>query len=162
MLLATLLGATKKSAPRGGRSSDRLGPAGSALSAGGARESAPALTQRPVPRPGSKPAPNVVSKPAPESFARPAFRVVHVIDGDTFEVRPHWVWNGHSGGKVQIANYNPPALHAPGGPGAREALTRRIQGNKIELGATEGIHHGRLVCEVYMNDKPLLSLLEKS
>lgn len=162
MLLATLLSATKKSTPRGGRSSNRFGTAGSVAGAGEAKNSASALKPQHVSKPDSGSAPDADSEPAPEPFARPVFKVVHVIDGNTLEVRPHWVWNGHSGGKVQIANHHPPALNAPGGPEARGELAHLIRGNSIELGATEGIHHGRLVCEVYMNDTPLPSLLKNA
>jgi len=37
-----------------------------------------------------------------------AFKVVNVIDGDTFEVMPPWKWKDQSGIRVRPTGYNIP------------------------------------------------------
>lgn len=144
MLLMSLFGVTKKLASRGARSGDRPGRAGSEPDA----RATGTTTSKPTPKHDPKPHP------------RPVYRVVHVMDADTFEVRPYWVWNGQTSGKVGIANYVTQHPHGSDRQQARDELTRLILGKKVELGAVTGIDRGRLVCEVYMNGTDLPSLLK--
>jgi len=84
-----------------------------------------------------------------------SFKVISVIDGDTFDVSPQWRWNGQEGSRVRPAGYDAPELHQPGGQTAKDKLTRLILGKQVELGNAHRIDRGRLVCDVYYNGKNL-------
>lgn len=130
MILATHLGVTKDTLPRKVRPGEGRGHAGETLGAGRTRSPASKLAaaaKRPPPRPATGTAPT------------PVFRVVHVADGDTFQVRPNWVWNGQSGDRVRIANDDAPERQIPGTAGATAALTHLIQGDLVELGTSKGL-----------------------
>ena len=83
------------------------------------------------------------------------FKVINVIDGDTFDVTPQWRWNGNTGSRVRPTGYDTPELNALGGQIARDKLTRLILGRQVELGSGHTIDHGRLVCDVYFQGKSL-------
>jgi len=83
------------------------------------------------------------------------FKVIEVIDGDTFDVSPQWRWNGNEGARVRPAGYNAPELGTVGGNKAKQKLEALIEGKKVELGSAYRIDRGRLVCEVYYNGKNL-------
>jgi len=78
-----------------------------------------------------------------------AFRVISIIDGDTFEVSPQWKWNGQTGTRVRPTGYNAPELHTYGGQAAKEKLARLILGEEVDLRAAHKVDRGRLVCDVY-------------
>ena len=42
------------------------------------------------------------------------FQCYNVVDGDTFDVTPSWLYQGTSGPRVRIANVNAPELRQPG------------------------------------------------
>ena len=83
------------------------------------------------------------------------FKVNNIIDGDTFEVAPQWKWDGQSGARVRPTGYYAPELNTNGGQKAKEKLTRLILGKKVELGTAYRIDRGRIVCDVYFNEKNL-------
>ncbi len=92
------------------------------------------------------------------------FKVISIIDGDTFEVSPQWKWNGQTGTRVRPTGYNAPelsacALHADrhtyGGQAAREKLSRLILGEEVDLHTAHKVDRGRLVCDVYYKGKYL-------
>ena len=83
------------------------------------------------------------------------FKVIGVIDGDTFEVSPEGKWNGQTGSRVRPAGYDAPELHEHGGEAARAKLSRLISGEQVDLQAAYKIDHGRLVCEVYHRNRNL-------
>ena len=79
-----------------------------------------------------------------------AFRVTHVIDGNTFEVTPSWEWKGMEGQQVRANGYNTPE---EGEFGYREAATRLrklILGKIVLLRNPIKITSGRLLCDVYI------------
>ncbi len=84
-----------------------------------------------------------------------AFRVISIIDGDTFEVSPQWKWNGQTGTRVRPTGYNAPELHTYGGQAAKEKLSRLILGKEVDLRAAHKVDRGRLVCDVYYKGKYL-------
>src|SRR5688500_7077183 len=53
----------------------------------------------------------------------PEFRVISIIDGDTFDVSPQWQWNGDSGSRVRPTGYDAPELGALGGQTAMAKLS---------------------------------------
>lgn len=85
----------------------------------------------------------------------PAFRVTSIIDGDTFEVSPEWKWNGETGTRVRPAGYDAPELYTSNGQKAKEALSKLIHGRQVELKSAYKVDRGRLVCEVFVENKDL-------
>ena len=83
------------------------------------------------------------------------FKVVNIIDGDTFEVSPQWRWNGQTGSRVRPTGYDAPELHANGGQEAKQKLERLILGKSVDLRTAHRIDRGRLVCDVYFKGKNL-------
>lgn len=84
-----------------------------------------------------------------------AFNVTAIIDGDTFDVSPKWKWNGTIGERVRPTGYDAPELHAFGGQTARDKLSRLIRGKQVELRTAHKIDRGRLVCDVFFNNRNL-------
>lgn len=76
------------------------------------------------------------------------FTVTAVIDANTFEVSPEWVYEEQSGEKVQATGYDPPKAGKPG-MSAEQKLSVLIHNKKVELGTPQGVERGRLICEVY-------------
>ena len=83
------------------------------------------------------------------------FKVISIIDGDTFEVSPQWKWNGQIGTRVRPTGYDAPELHTYGGQAAKEKLSRLIFGGKVDLRKAYKVDRGRLVCDVYYKGKYL-------
>lgn len=85
----------------------------------------------------------------------PAFKVTSIIDGDTFEVSPEWKWNGETGTRVRPAGYDAPELHTAKGQKAKDALSKLINGQQVELRIAYKVDRGRLVCEVFVGSRNL-------
>ena len=83
------------------------------------------------------------------------FTVTSIIDGDTFEVSPQWKWNGQTGSRVRPAGYDAPEMHAYGGQTAKEKLARLINREQVDLRTAHRVDRGRLVCEVYFQNRNL-------
>lgn len=83
------------------------------------------------------------------------FRVVAVVDGDTFDVFPQWQWNGQTGSRIRPAGYDAPELTGLPGYAAKTRLEKLILGQEVELRSAHTIDRGRLVCEVYFWGKNL-------
>lgn len=79
------------------------------------------------------------------------FKVVEIIDGDTFDVSPSWVWRGQTGNRVRPTGYDAPELHHPGGLTAKQWLSRLLLGRMVELRTAYKVDRGRLVCDVFLN-----------
>ena len=85
------------------------------------------------------------------------FKVINVIDGDTFDVSPDWKWKDKTGYRVRPTGYDAPELDEYGGQAAREKLTRLILGETVTLGSAYRIDRGRLVCDVTFKGHDLAS-----
>jgi endonuclease YncB( thermonuclease family) len=83
------------------------------------------------------------------------FTVTLVIDGDPFDVTPNWEWNGQTGERVRPTGYDAPELHEYGAQIAKEKLARLILGKQVDLRNGHRVDRGRLVCDVYFNEKYL-------
>jgi endonuclease YncB( thermonuclease family) len=83
------------------------------------------------------------------------FKVSTIIDGDTFDVNPTWVWNGYEGSRIRPTGYDAPEMNTLAGIAAKDKLQRLILGKNITLGAAYKLDHNRLVCDVYYNGKNL-------
>ena len=82
----------------------------------------------------------------------PIFTVTSIIDGDTFEVSPFWIWNGETGDRIRPAGYDAPELHTPEGRTAKIRLFELIYKKQVEIATAHKIDRGRLVCEVYIKN----------
>ena len=82
------------------------------------------------------------------------FRVINVVDGDTFDVSS-WKWEGQTGTRVRPTGYDAPELSSPAGQAAKKKLTDLILGKDVELRKAYRVDRGRLVCDVYYNGKNL-------
>ena len=85
------------------------------------------------------------------------FTVTQIIDGDTFDVSPRWVWNGQTGTRVRPTGYDTPEIRAPFSALATSRLRQLIGGKTVELRNGHTIDRGRLVCEVIVNGRYLAS-----
>jgi endonuclease YncB( thermonuclease family) len=82
-----------------------------------------------------------------------AFKVVEVIDGDTFKVSPGWEWQGNTGDTVRVHGYNAPEEGEPGYDSAKSKLKGMLLGKEVELKTPVNFSHGRLVCQVLLEGK---------
>jgi len=84
-----------------------------------------------------------------------SFKVVEIIDGDTFKVTPNWEWDNKRDNVVRPTGYNTPEEGQPGYQVAKEKLKRLILGNYVELKNAIKITYDRLLCDVYYNGRNL-------
>lgn len=76
------------------------------------------------------------------------FKVVAVIDGNTFEVSPKWEFGDETGDLVQVKGYTAPKS-GKGAMAVEQKLSGLIHNKKVELGSPDGVQDNKLVCEVY-------------
>lgn len=82
-----------------------------------------------------------------------SFTVIKIIDGDSFEVSPNWKWNDQTGGVIRAYGYDTPEEGEPGYQTAKNKLTDLIFNKEVELKNPVRITYGRLLCNIYYNDK---------
>ena len=87
--------------------------------------------------------------------------VSQVTDGDTFEIKGEWDWNGESGSKVRPTGYDTPERGTLDYQLMTNKLKKLIQGKEVELKNAVKIDRGRLVCDVYYNGKYLADYFPK-
>ena len=83
------------------------------------------------------------------------FKVKEVIDGDTFNVSPHWEWGAEKGYGVRARGHNTPERGQAGYEEAKDKLTNLILNKEVELKNPIYITSGRLLCDVYYDGKKL-------
>lgn len=83
------------------------------------------------------------------------FNVIRIVDGDTFDVSPDWMWNGTSGSRIRPAGYDAAERGSYGGATATRDLASLILGKTVELGTAYRVDRGRLVCEVFFKGQNL-------
>ena len=81
------------------------------------------------------------------------FKVISVVDGDTFDVLPSRQWNGQSGSRDRPAGYDAPELGTQAGEKAKAKLSGLILGQQVELGTAHKFDRGCTVCDVYCRDR---------
>ena len=81
------------------------------------------------------------------------FKVIKVIDGDTFEVSPNWKWNDQTGRVVRANGCDAPEKVEPGYQTAEDKLSDLILDKEVEFKNPIRITYGRLLCDVYYNGK---------
>lgn len=84
-----------------------------------------------------------------------SFKVVRVIDGDTFDVEPRWEWGGQIGARVRPTKFDAPEINTLAGQSATRKLVNLLLGQYIHLKSAKTIDRGRLVCDVYFNGRHL-------
>lgn len=84
-----------------------------------------------------------------------AFKVIEIIDGDTFKVSPNWKWNNETGDTIRPNGYNTPEKGEAGFEQAKQKLSRLINGKEVELKNAITLTYGRLLCDVYIDGKNL-------
>lgn len=83
------------------------------------------------------------------------FTVAAIIDGDTFEISPQWNWSNQTGSRVRPTGYDAPEIYTYGGQAVKDKLSRLIYGKQVELRKAYKIDRGRLVCDVFFQNKNL-------
>lgn len=83
------------------------------------------------------------------------FKVIAIVDGDTFDVEPNWSFGGKSGSRVRPAGYDAPELSGLHGAVARSWLSDLLLHKTVQLGTAYRVDRGRLVCEVFLNGQNL-------
>lgn len=83
------------------------------------------------------------------------FKVIEIVDGDTFKVSPRWQSGNVVGDTVRPTGYNTPERGERGYEEAAEKLERLILGKEVSLGCAKNFDHGRIVCDVTYNGKNL-------
>lgn len=81
------------------------------------------------------------------------FKVIRVVDGDTFEVSPGWKWNEQTGSVVRVNGYDTPEKGESGYQTAKDKLKELIRRKEVEFKNPIRITYGRLLCDVYYNGK---------
>ena len=79
------------------------------------------------------------------------FKVLRIIDGDTFVISPNWQWNSETGDRVRPLGYDTPEEGDPGFNNATKKLEELLLHKKVELKNPVDISYGRLLCDVYLN-----------
>lgn len=82
-------------------------------------------------------------------------KVTRIIDGDTFEVLPNWEFEGKTGDVVRPRGYDTPERGQSGYQEAKDKLTSLILGKEVELEDPIKLTYGRLLCDVYYQDRNL-------
>ncbi len=85
------------------------------------------------------------------------YKVLKVIDGETFKVYPHWSYNGHRGDTVCVAGIETPPFGEDGHLETTEILRQIIEDRHVRLTNPVSIHFDRLVCDVNLNGHKLFS-----
>ncbi len=88
------------------------------------------------------------------------FKVIYIVDGDTFDIEPKWKFEGKSGSRVRPAGYDAPELGGIAAAAARSWLTELLLNKTVQLGEVHGIHFGRLVCDVFIDGRNLVEYYE--
>lgn len=92
-----------------------------------------------------------------------AFRIIEIIDGNTFKVEPRWMWNGKEGGIVKSNGYDAPAAGQPEYDELLAELKRLLSKKEIELRNPKRISFGQVLCDVFVDGKSLSEhLLERT
>lgn len=85
------------------------------------------------------------------------FKVVSIVDGDTFDVDPGWKWNSENGKRIRPTGYDAAEIGSRAGQLATEKLAGLILNQKVELRKAHRVDRGRLVCDVFFQGRDLAS-----
>ena len=83
------------------------------------------------------------------------FKVIKIVDGDTFKISPGWTWNNKKGKIIRPTGYDTPEKKEPGYQETTEKLKKLLLNNEVELKNPIKLSYNRLLCDVYFNGKKL-------
>jgi len=83
------------------------------------------------------------------------YKVVRIIDGDTFVVSPRWKLWFKTGDRIRPTGYNTPEKGERGFEEAALKLQKLILGKYVVLKKPIKLTYGRLLCEVYFKGRNL-------
>jgi len=83
------------------------------------------------------------------------YKVIKIIDGDTFDVLPAWEFRGKKGHRVRPVGYNTPEWFEIGYREATEKLAKLILGKKVLLRQPIKLSYQRLLCRVFFQNRNL-------
>jgi len=89
-----------------------------------------------------------------------AFRVIEILEGDTFKVFPNWSWHKESGNIVKIYDYESPEKGESRYEIAKKRLKNLIQNKKVEIKDPKDIDKNKiLIADIYYKGKNLIHYL---
>ncbi len=91
----------------------------------------------------------------------PLFKVINVVDGDTFDVSPQWKWKNYTGVRIRPTGYDAPEINTYLGQRAKNQLSGLILGKHVELGSAYRVDRGRLVCDVFYMGRNLAEYFQQ-
>lgn len=92
-----------------------------------------------------------------------AFRVIEVLEGNTFKVFPNWSWHKESGNIVKVYDYDTPEKGEVGYEKAKKRLKNLILNEKVEIKNPQDIDkRKRLIADIYYRGKNLIHYLSEN
>ena len=79
-------------------------------------------------------------------------KVAYIEDGDTFIVKPNWVWQGKEGDVIRPTGYDTPEKGAKEYIEMTNKLAILILNKEVEINPVS-FSYDRLVCDVYIDGK---------
>jgi len=89
------------------------------------------------------------------------FKVVEIIDGDTFIISPGWKWNNEIGARIRPTGYDTPEKGEPQFQETKEKLEQLLLNKEVELKNPVKLSYGRLLCDIYLNGRNLKTFFPK-
>ncbi len=98
-------------------------------------------------------------EPVPENYQSIAFenrfKVIEIIDGDTFKIVPGWKWNGKKGHTIRPLGYDTPEKGEAKFDETTARLKELLLDQEVELKNPIKLSYNRLLCDVYFENKKL-------
>lgn len=85
------------------------------------------------------------------------YRVIRIVDGDTFIISPRWEWGFKTGDRVRPLGYDTPERGQPGYHETTLKLSKLILNKFVILKNPVKLSYGRLLCQVYFRGRNLSS-----
>jgi len=79
------------------------------------------------------------------------FKVIEIIDGNKFKIRPDWVWIDQTGNLIKVFDYEAPDEKDEEYENFKKKLENLILGKEVELKYPIRISYGQLICSIYYN-----------
>ncbi len=86
------------------------------------------------------------------------YKVINIINVNTFEVMPPWKLEDQSGIRVKPACYNPPDEKQVGHKKAKDKLKFLLSGKEVELKNFVDVDYDCLVCDVILDGRNLVDI----
>ena len=83
------------------------------------------------------------------------YKVIKIIDGDTFVISPVWRWGLRYGDRIRPTGYDTPERGEPGFNSSTLKLAKLILNKKVVLGKPITLSYGRLLCQVFFKGRNL-------